>query len=165
MSEAQLVTTPPSVGAVSPVRVRVAAVWRRAMAGVVDVLMLSCVFLGLFVGVSVLLGEPLPRLSQIGPDYFVDAAVSGHAKTAIGLVVAAISGFCYFFTFHALRGQTPGKRLVGIRVIDAYGEPGEDYPVSMENRTGRMERIEVRDVLEKVGVWRERYGLRQRTED
>ena len=42
-------------------------------------------------------------------------------------------------------------------MIDAYGEPGEDYPVSMENRTGRMPRITVRDVLDKVELWRTRY--------
>jgi heptosyltransferase I len=43
-------------------------------------------------------------------------------------------------------------------MIDAYGEPGENYPVSMENRFGRMPRISVRDVLEKVQIWRERYS-------
>jgi heptosyltransferase I len=43
-------------------------------------------------------------------------------------------------------------------MIDAYGDPGEDYPVSMENRPGRMGRIGVRDVLDKVERWRSRYG-------
>ena len=43
-------------------------------------------------------------------------------------------------------------------VIDAYGEPGEDYPFSMENRLDRMPRITVRDVLDKVELWRSRYG-------
>ena len=28
----------------------------------------------------------------------------------------------YFFIFHAFRGQTPGKRLLGVAVIDVYGE-------------------------------------------
>ena len=35
-------------------------------------------------------------------------------------------------------------------IIDAYGEPGENYPISMENRAGRMKRIETQHVLEKV---------------
>ena len=43
-------------------------------------------------------------------------------------------------------------------MIDAYGEPGEDYPVSMENRRGRMPSITVRDVLEKVERWKLRYA-------
>jgi heptosyltransferase I len=43
-------------------------------------------------------------------------------------------------------------------IVDAYGEPGEDYPISMENRRGRMPRIQVRDVLDRVERWRERYA-------
>jgi heptosyltransferase I len=42
-------------------------------------------------------------------------------------------------------------------MIDAYGEPGEEYPVSMEARSGRMARIQVRDVLDKVERWRQNY--------
>ena len=42
-------------------------------------------------------------------------------------------------------------------MIDAYGDPGEDYPISMQNRTGRMPRILVRDVLERVERWRTAY--------
>ena len=43
-------------------------------------------------------------------------------------------------------------------MIDAYGDPGEDYPVSMDNRPGRMKRIETRDVIEKLAVWQRRYA-------
>jgi heptosyltransferase I len=42
-------------------------------------------------------------------------------------------------------------------LIDAFGDPGEEYPITMEKRPGRMERISVRDVLEKVDVWKNRY--------
>jgi len=37
-------------------------------------------------------------------------------------------------------------------LIDAYGDPGEKYGFTMEKRPGRMSRIRVSDVLEKVGV-------------
>jgi heptosyltransferase I len=62
----------------------------------------------------------------------------------------------------SLIGYTNPKRTGPYRrfhdlIIDAYGEPGEDYPISMENRPGRMKRIETRDVLEKIQLWRERY--------
>ncbi len=43
-------------------------------------------------------------------------------------------------------------------MIDAYGDPGEDYPVSMENRAGRMPRITVAQVVEKVERWRSAYA-------
>jgi heptosyltransferase I len=43
-------------------------------------------------------------------------------------------------------------------MIDAYGVPGEDYAVSMDKRPGRMARITVRDVLDKVERWRATYA-------
>ena len=47
-------------------------------------------------------------------------------------------------------------------LIDAYGDPGEDYAISMDKRPGRMERITVNDVMEKVQLWRDRYGVPKR---
>ena len=62
----------------------------------------------------------------------------------------------------SLIGYSNPKRVGPYRrfhdlMIDAYGEPGENYPVSMENRVGRMPRISVRDVLDKVEYWRANY--------
>ena len=63
----------------------------------------------------------------------------------------------------SLMGYTNPKRTGPYRrfhdlIIDAYGDPGEEYPISMENRPGRMNRIETRHVLEKVALWRDRYA-------
>jgi heptosyltransferase I len=63
----------------------------------------------------------------------------------------------------SLMGYTNPKRVGPYRrfhdlLIDAYGEPGEDYPISMENRPGRMQRITVRDVLDRVERWRTAYA-------
>jgi heptosyltransferase I len=63
----------------------------------------------------------------------------------------------------SLMGYTNPKRTGPYRryhdlIIDAYGDPGENYPISMENRPGRMSRIQVRDVLDKVERWRQRYA-------
>ena len=44
-------------------------------------------------------------------------------------------------------------------MIDAYGEPGEDYPISMQNRTDRLPRITVDDVLTKVQRWKSAYAV------
>lgn len=43
-------------------------------------------------------------------------------------------------------------------LIDAYGDPGENYPLDMTYRTGRMERISVDDVCAKLAVWKSRYA-------
>jgi heptosyltransferase I len=63
----------------------------------------------------------------------------------------------------SLMGYTNPKRVGPYRcfhdlMIDAYGDPGEDYPISMENRPGRMARISVRDVLDRVERWRSVYA-------
>ena len=63
----------------------------------------------------------------------------------------------------SLMGYTNPKRTGPYRrfhdlIIDAYGDPGEQYPISMENRPGRMNRIETRQVLEMVALWRDRYA-------
>lgn len=55
----------------------------------------------------------------------------------------------------SLMGYTNPKRVGPYRrfhdlMIDAYGDPGEDYPVSAEYRVGRMERITPEQVAEKV---------------
>lgn len=62
----------------------------------------------------------------------------------------------------SLMGYSNPKRVgpyrkFGDLMVDAYGEPGEDYPISMENRPDRMPRITARDVLDKVQVWRSNY--------
>ena len=51
----------------------------------------------------------------------------------------------------SLMGYTNPKRTGPYRrfhdlIIDAYGDPGENYPISMENRPGRMKRIETAHV-------------------
>jgi heptosyltransferase I len=63
----------------------------------------------------------------------------------------------------SLIGYTNPKRTGPYRIfhdliVDAYGEPGEDYPISMENRRDRMPRISVNDVLDRVERWRTTYA-------
>ena len=64
----------------------------------------------------------------------------------------------------SLMGYTNPKRTGPYRrfqdlIIDAYGDPGENYPPMMENRPGRMQRIQAEDVMQKVEIWRKLYGL------
>lgn len=62
----------------------------------------------------------------------------------------------------SLMGYTNPKRVgpyrrFGELMIDAYGDLGEDYPVSAEYRPGRMERITPEQVAEKVELALRRY--------
>lgn len=43
-------------------------------------------------------------------------------------------------------------------MIDAYGEPGEDYPLDMTYREDRMPRIQVADVEARLAHWRAHYA-------
>ena len=63
----------------------------------------------------------------------------------------------------SLIGYSNPKRVGPYRkfhdlMIDAYGEPGEHYPISMENRMNRLPRISVDDVLSKVQLWQSSYA-------
>jgi heptosyltransferase I len=63
----------------------------------------------------------------------------------------------------SLMGYTNPKRKAPYRryadlVVDAFGEPGENYTADEPNRSGRMTRISVRDVLDRVDVWQRRYA-------
>jgi heptosyltransferase I len=63
----------------------------------------------------------------------------------------------------ALAGAWNPKRTGPYRafrdlLVDAYGDPGEDYPISPAKRRDRMPRIRVEDVLRKVEIWKERYA-------
>ena len=62
----------------------------------------------------------------------------------------------------ALMGYNNPKRVGPYRkyhdlLVDAYGEPGEDYPITIAHRLDRMPRITVRDVLDRVERWATRY--------
>jgi heptosyltransferase I len=64
----------------------------------------------------------------------------------------------------SLIGYTNPKRTGPYRrfhdlIVDAYGDPGENYPLSMETRLDRMPRITVSDVMARVETWRARYAL------
>lgn len=62
----------------------------------------------------------------------------------------------------ALMGYTNPKRVGPYRfrelLVDAFGDPGEDYGLDEAYREGRMERIGVEQVMEKVREALERYG-------
>ena len=62
----------------------------------------------------------------------------------------------------SLMGYNNPKRVGPYRkfhdlLVDAYGDPGEDYPVTIAHRFDRMPRITVRDVLDRVEIWSKRY--------
>ena len=103
-------------------RFRVAGFWRRAAAAAVDALLVVPLSIAAAAITAAVGGETLPRLSDVGLGWAVNLALSGGAAGPAALAMGALVGALYFFIFHGLRGQTPGKRLLAVRVIDAWGE-------------------------------------------
>jgi heptosyltransferase I len=76
-----------------------------------------------------------------------------HMAVALGRPVIALAG--------AWNPKRTGPyRAYHDLLVDAYGDPGENYPISPAKRRDRMPRIQVEDVLRKVEIWKERYAGR-----
>jgi heptosyltransferase I len=73
-----------------------------------------------------------------------------HISVAVGTPTIALMGY------NNPRRVGPYRRFHDL-VVDAYGDPGEDYPISIEKRPGRTRRITVEQVLEKVDLWHRTY--------
>ena len=70
---------------------------------------------------------------------------TGPLHMAVAMNVPAVG----LYGFNNPKRVGPYRRFTDL-VIDAYGDPGEDYPVSMEHRLGRMSRIPTDQVLARV---------------
>jgi heptosyltransferase I len=92
--------------------------------------------------VSILDGSALVLSPDTGPL---------HVSVALGRPVVSL------IAYSNPRRVGPYRRF-GDLMVDAYGDPGEDYAATMENRPGRMPRITVAQVLERVERWRARYA-------
>ena len=96
--------------------------WRRSFALLIDKVILYFVSLILFlIGLLALglegdmLGRVLASPGDIIPGMGVFALLY--------LAASFLAGVIYFTWFHGIGGRTPGKMLLGLRVIQASGEP------------------------------------------
>ncbi len=95
---------------------------RRAVAGAIDLVVLVSLFVGLQAMSSLVVGHAMPRLAQLGPAGLVDAVLSGSMLAATGLLLFVLLCLLYAALLDAGAGQTLGKRVLGLRVIDGYGQ-------------------------------------------
>jgi uncharacterized RDD family membrane protein YckC len=96
---------------------------RRAVAGAIDLTLLVSLFVVLQALSSLIIGKSMPRLAQLGPAGLVDAVLSGSSLAATGLLLFVLLCMLYATLLDAGQGQTLGKRAMGLRVIDGYGQP------------------------------------------
>lgn len=99
------------------------------------------------------LGSGLRRLvSILDASWLVLAPDTGplHMAVAVDRPVISLIGYS------DPRRTGPYRKFQDL-VIDAYHDPGETTPVSMQTRPGRMKRIGVADVARRLELWAERY--------
>ena len=100
------------------------------------------------------LGSGLRRL--LGLLDLCDVVISpdtGPLHMAVAMNVPAVG----LYGYNNPKRVGPYRRF-GDLLVDAYGDPGEDYPISMAHRLGRMERITTDEVLGKVRLALSRYS-------
>jgi len=97
--------------------------------------------------VSILDGSALVLSPDTGPL---------HMSVALGRPTISLIGYA------DPRRTGPYRRYDDL-MIDAFHDPGEAGPVTNERRRDRMARISVRDVLDRVAKWRDRYDKRPKS--
>jgi heptosyltransferase I len=97
--------------------------------------------------VSILEGSALVLSPDTGPL---------HMSVALDRPVISLIGYA------DPRRTGPYRRFHDL-MIDAFHDPGEVAAITNERRHGRMARIRVRDVIDKVELWRTRYASRPKS--
>jgi uncharacterized RDD family membrane protein YckC len=105
--------------------VRVAGLWRRLVASLVDGLILSPLLILLGWLAFRITGYRLPLGPELRIESLLELVLEGgtmlYSLIGVGLVVLCL----YFFLFMATTGATPGLRLLRLRVISVYGRTPE----------------------------------------
>lgn len=101
----------------------VAGFWRRTAGAFVDAGIVLPVGLLLWWIVGSIAGVSLPATRHRGLDFWLDLLLTNDPAMwgAIGLIAAI--GVIYLLLFHITLAQTPGMRLMKMRIIDIYGDP------------------------------------------
>lgn len=73
-----------------------------------------------------------------------------HISVALGTPTVALMGYIN------PKRTGPYRRFSDL-LVDAYGYPGEDYPITIQKRLGRTRTITVDQVIEKVALWERTY--------
>lgn len=104
---------------------------RRCVARIVDQVALTAIYLVIVVGALLGVADAYPDVAIIG-----------------GFILIVLADFIYFWGFHTfMDGQTPGKKLLGIRVVS--------------NRGGRINAVTalIRGLLNVVDMMLFSYGI------
>jgi uncharacterized RDD family membrane protein YckC len=96
--------------------------WRRAMAYGIDKIILNFISAILFLAGMLAMGLSLPAYTHGRDGGLVESLLSGRFL-AFYYVMTVFIDMVYFTGFHGATGQTPGKSLLRLRVVQSTGYP------------------------------------------
>jgi uncharacterized RDD family membrane protein YckC len=103
--------------------VRAAGFPRRLVAAAIDAALVLVVASLVTAAAAVMLGVPLPRSKELGPDLLL-AGILDRNPMAVGAAGVFLGiGALYHIYLGGITGQTVGKRLMRLRVIGGRGTP------------------------------------------
>jgi len=103
--------------------VHVAGYFRRQAGAVIDTLIILPVALLMTWIAGGLTSLELPASRNRGLDFWLDLLLAVDPALIGGLGLTIAIAAVYALVFQAIIGRTPGMRVVGVRVIDVYGDP------------------------------------------
>lgn len=118
---------PPARSAERPeqeLHARPAALWRRLLATAIDTGILTAVVVGYLYLAAAIVGAKSEPSSAGGLDGIVHQLQAWSTILVPGVILALVLGGVYAGVFAVLwNGRTPGRLLLGIRLVDATGMP------------------------------------------
>ena len=104
-------------------RVRASGFGRRLVAATVDGFLLASISIIVTFVTALVLGAPLPRAREIGPDLLV-AGILDRNPMAVG-TIGLFAGLTILYQLYGvgMAGQTLGMKMVRTRVIGPHGRP------------------------------------------
>jgi uncharacterized RDD family membrane protein YckC len=103
----------------------VAGFWKRLAAAVIDfAIILPAALIVIFIA-STAAGVHLPPrdIQMFDVDMWIDLVLASDPALVMGLVLFLAIAVTYLLVFHITLGRTLGMRVLGIKVIDVYGDP------------------------------------------
>ena len=109
----------------------VAGFWRRALAALVDCLIIAPVLAGLVWLAKQLTGYQLPTVSKVRFETVLEMVISGEGMFYSVVAMMLLLVVLYLALFLLISGATPGLKILKLRVINIYGQTPELWRVAL----------------------------------
>jgi uncharacterized RDD family membrane protein YckC len=107
-----------------PASVHVVGFWRRLVAAAIDLAIVIPATLIIALIAGRITGLHMPsNLHLLDIDLWIDLVLATDPALVMALVLFAAIGLVYLLVFQIIVGRTLGMRVMGLKIIDVYGDP------------------------------------------